>query len=238
MSIIPNIFLVFAALLLPVAACVFVSVRLRTAKPVLLGAACFFIFQVCTRLPLIQLVLPRLAGFTAFAALYPVSYMALISLSAGIFEEFGRYIVMRLFLRKDTACGIAPGIAFGVGHGACEAILLVGINALAMLLMNGALSPAATAADYIMAGVERILAMAAHIGFSVIVWCGVRRRAVWPVFAAVLLHGLFDFCAVYAAQAGLSVYAVEGIVAAFAALILLLAYFINKQLCIKEADTE
>jgi len=61
--------------------------------------------------------------------------LAVLSLSAGLFEEFSRYGVMRWgasHVREPREATM-----FGAGHGGVEAILLVGIGSLSNLLGLG-----------------------------------------------------------------------------------------------------
>ena len=60
------------------------------------------------------------------------------SFTAGLFEETGRLVVMLLLLKAFHR--LADGLAFGLGHGGLEAMLLVGLtyvsNLVLAVLMN------------------------------------------------------------------------------------------------------
>ena len=45
-------------------------------------------------------------------------------LMAGVFEETGRYVSFKWFLKKETR--IQDGLSYGIGHGGIEAMLIVG----------------------------------------------------------------------------------------------------------------
>ena len=195
MTLTACLFALFCSLLLPLGAGAYLALRTKRAAPVLLGAACFTVFQLLTRIPLLQFVLPKWAGYVLFESAQPVWYLLLLSLSAGVFEECGRYLVMRLFLKTG---GPVDAVSFGVGHGGIEAVALVGVSLAYLLFTGGYL--AQTAESLFLAGAERLFAMTAHVGFSVLVWCGVRGKRLRLLPAAVVLHGALDFLAVTLAR--------------------------------------
>ena len=180
------------------------------AKPYLLGAATMLVFQFITRIPLLQL-LAGTTGFIVFSATNPVLYLALLALTAGLFEEAGRHIMMSLFLKNRTAW--ADGVLFGLGHGFLEALLLVGVNyAVAMLLMPMPLLTASPAL-LLLAGLERLLTLVWHTGFSLLVLHGVKTKKRWPLPAAIAAHALLDFTMVPLLAGSLPYWASYGIFA-------------------------
>lgn len=178
------------ALILPLATGVVAARRLGTRRPVLLGAATFIAFQMLTRIPLLQLFLPHFIEYTLFQFTQPLLYLLFLSLTAGLFEEIGRYLVMRRWL-KDAP--VSHAIAFGIGHGGIEAILLVGINLLAIAL-TGAVPIAGNDLMFLSAGAERVIAMIFHICLSVMVWRSLKQGKGWLILA-ILLHTLFNLLA-------------------------------------------
>lgn len=217
-------FALFAALAVPLAAGSILAIRKKAGKAVLLGAACFLTFQVLTRLPLLQVVLPQSAGFVLFQSTHPLLYLSLLALSAGVFEECGRYLTMRLFLRNSR---LTDGVAFGVGHGGLEAVLLVGVNLI--LLPWGVGGGALSSQQLFLAGLERLLAMTAHVCWSVMVWRSLRERRVLLLPAAVLLHGLYDFLPVFLLQNGAGALAAEGALALLTGALLLCSLLANRR---------
>ncbi len=218
------ILLLIVTLVLPVVVGVFAAVRLRQSKAVFLGAVCFFLMQGCIRIPLLQYVLPMFAQYTAFQIAYPILYLFLLALSAGVFEECGRY----LFLKILKARTLTEGISFGIGHGGIEAVLLVGINAAALAFYPQLLYGTASG-DYFLSAVERLAAMTAHIGFSVLVLSSQAKRRSWLLAVAVCLHTALDFLALYLTRkAGWSAWLTEAFVAVFAVITIVLALIIWK----------
>ncbi|GAB6876573.1 YhfC family glutamic-type intramembrane protease [Thermaerobacter litoralis] len=212
----------------------------------LTGAATFLIFQGLLRLPWLpafnQWATDRWG--TAAAAL-------LASLSAGLWEETGRYVAYRLVVRRPR---LAEATAMGLGHGGFEAVMVglslvvTGVTLLALPPAGaasggsgvwgipGALPAEAEAAlrqaqQAILAGgigtpvlalVERIGALGLHIGLSVLVAAAwVRGRAVLWL-AAVGIHFAANAAAVTLAQMGQAV-AAEAVALILAALTLLVA---------------
>ena len=143
---------------------------------------------------------------------------------AGVFEECGRYIVLKYIMKKNRTPENA--ILYGIGHGGIEilAVLLPSMilylviavlfsagnieNALSTLNITEETATAAlpsvqasAAFDYVMMAmniIERLFAVLSHIGLSVIVYYGVSNanRACLP--AAIILHMLMDtFPALY-----------------------------------------
>ena len=156
-------------------------------------------------------------GNTAAFVLYGITM-------AGVFEECGRHIILKYIMKKDRTRENA--VLYGIGHGGIEilAVLLptmITYLAVAVLFSSGntesALSAlkiteqtaaaalpsvqAAAAFDYGMMAmnvIERLLAMFAHIGLTVIVFYGVVNAKKLCLPAAILLHMLMDtFPALY-----------------------------------------
>ena len=188
------IFAIMCAVVLPIAATVVLCVRKKNLwLPILMGTLTFVVFQVLIRIPIIQALLPQTAWYIALTNTQPILYALFLGSTAALFEEGGRFLVMSLFLKKQN--NTLDGIAFGVGHGGIEAILLAGINAVILLI----LPTEQTVPNLIFAsGVERLSAMAFQIAFSVMVMkCVHEKKYVWLILAFAI-HTLVDFVAVLA----------------------------------------
>ena len=143
---------------------------------------------------------------------------------AGVFEECGRYIVLKYIMKKNRTPENA--VMYGIGHGGIEifAVLLPAMilylviavlfssgnmeNALSTLNITEETAAAALPSvqatatfDYAMMAmnvIERLFAMLVHIGLTVIVYYGVcnAKKVCLPV--AIILHMLMDtFPALY-----------------------------------------
>ncbi|MBA3533912.1 MAG: YhfC family intramembrane metalloprotease [Ardenticatenales bacterium] len=150
------------------------------------------------------------------------SNLLVLSITAGLFEESARYLVMSRFAKKVR--NWREGVMFGAGHGGIEAMLIVGlgvINAIVFLSMGEAAieQVRATAPEQVDLAVkqlaelrdmawwlpvialyERVLAITFHIAASLLVMRAVRRGSfsgtAWPM----LYHSLFNAIAVYLSQ--------------------------------------
>ena len=209
MALTVNIVICFA---LPIGCLIYlIAAKKHAVIPVLVGAAVFTVFQLILRVPLLS-ALSGMDWYTAMAK-SPWLYGVFLGLTAGIFEEVGRYIGYRTLLKKYGRW--IDGFAFGVGHGGMEAVVLVGLTnisnlALAFAINNGSFDKLATMlpADtgqqivsqltgatpfyILLGGVERIFAFAIQIALSILVLYAVVQRKPLYLLLAVLAHMLVD----------------------------------------------
>ena len=189
----------------------FVKKKIRIA-PVLVGAGVFFVFQLIIRIPALSIAEQLSPAFKQFVQ-GPLWGGLFLGLTAGIFEEFGRYIGYKVGLKRHTAW--SDGFAFGIGHGGIEAIALAGLASInnilyALVINSGKWStianalPAETADTlframtetaphlFLVGGIERLFAMTIQIALSILVLYAIRRRKFTYVLLAVLLHLIVD----------------------------------------------
>ena len=143
---------------------------------------------------------------------------------AGIFEECGRYIVLKYVMKKNRTRENA--VLYGIGHGGIEILAVIlpamlSYLAIAVIFSGGTVEDAmnslkitkdtaAAALPSVQAAaafgysamamnvIERILAMFLHIGLTVIVFYGVTESGKSCLPLAILLHMLADtFPALY-----------------------------------------
>ena len=169
-----------------VVALIYIKKTSASWKAFLLGAIVFTVSQLLTRIPLLGL-LQGTAWFQIFTMTNTVVYIFLLALSAGIFEELGRYFGIKLSLKKDMLTW-QNGFAFGLGHGGIEAFLLAGLPLVNIIIntISGQNSTAVMSppADFLLGGVERIIAVALHIGLTMLVLYAVRhKKTVYLIFA-------------------------------------------------------
>ena len=153
-----------------------------------------------------------------------IAYVLYGIIMAGVFEECGRYIVLKYIMKKNRTTENA--VMYGIGHGGIEilAVLLPALitylavavlfsagdmeNALSTLditeeTVSVALPSIQTAAafDYGMMAmnvIERLFAMLLHIGLTVVVYYGVVTDKTICLPVAIILHMLMDtFPALY-----------------------------------------
>ena len=181
------------------------------------GAIVFFVFQLATRVPAVQLIQSAIAEQLKASPALMWTWLVLLALTAGLFEEVGRYIGYRVFMRREDKTW-SKAIMYGLGHGGLESIVLVGGLTLLGLInlwsvASGGLSQLpedqrALAAQQLqvlnsqpgwaalLSAWERLWTVPIQVAFSVIVLQVFRRgKLIWLLWA-VLGHAFVDLVAV------------------------------------------
>ena len=255
-----NAFLGFAV---PVCLSVYL-VRKHHARfsTILIGAGTFFVFALVLESIMHQLVLkgPHGASILDNALLYALYG----GLAAGVFEETGRFLSMKFLMKKEPAKPL-PGIAYGIGHGGAEMLIIFGMTMISNLVMSvlinsgqadalfakapeEAAGQLQTQLDQLQAlgtgtlliGLwERISALVLHLGLSMLVWVAVRKSGkwLWLFPAAIVLHALVDAGAVLL-QKSAGMVLLELIVSAEAVAVAAIGYMVAKKSGLMAAQTE
>jgi len=230
LSILAMLFSLFLSLVLPVIIVVYLYKRWDISlRAVLIGVLTFFISQIVLRIPLLN-YLANLSWFQNFSGNI-IIYSLFLALTAGLFEETGRYLGFRYLLSDQLKW--KNGIAFGLGHGGIEAIIFVGLtninNLIYSFMINsgkfnsviGNKLPEATAAlvkkqlittsaaIFAAGGIERVFAITIQIAFSLIVLYAVVKRKKIFVIYAILLHFIIDTPAAIVQFTDLSIWIAE-----------------------------
>ena len=223
-------------------------------KTIIIGALVFIVFALGLESVLHQLVLkgphgPAILANTWYYALYG-------GLAAGIFEETGRFLAMK-FLLKSEPTQARTAVAYGIGHGGAEMILIFGLTMISNIVVAAMINSgqadtllasapaeaqqqmqaqfsqleAAGAGSYLLGLWERASALILQVGLSIIVWTAVRRggKWLWLFPAAILLHFLVDACTVVLAKS-VSMLAVETIVFCLALAVGAIGWMLAKKL--------
>ena len=217
--------------------------------PMLIGASLFFVSVMILEALLHSVVLaPDENGAIALLQ-YPALYVIYAVLAAGIFEESARFLAFKVL--KGRYSGLGTGLAYGIGHGGIEAVLLVGVNMLVyigisniansgnMEVLNSVpdmdqmLAVLSGTPDYmfLVGGFERVLAISAHIALSVIMWLSVNKDGKkWLYPAAIVLHAVLNIPAALM-QCGVieNVFLVEALTLVGAGLIVAFAVLMVKK---------
>ena len=217
-------------------------------RTILIGAATFVVFALVLESLVHKVVLSGTLGATIQGnALLFALYGGLM---AGLFEETGRFLSMKYLLKKEPTA-VKPAIAYGIGHGGIEMILLFGFTmvsylAMAFMVKAGQMetllsqTPAeaqeqvratisqlsdSSVGDWLMGLWERISALILHLSLSVLVWVAARKggKWLWLFPAAILLHALVDGVAVILSKSA-SMLATEAILFAMAIAVAALAF--------------
>jgi uncharacterized membrane protein YhfC len=200
-------------------------------RNILIGAGVFLVFSQVFEKALHVYLLKLNPATAAWLNGTPIAYALYGCLAAGLFEEAGRYLGMRFLVRDTGDAGSA--VAYGIGHGGIEAILIGSLGAvqtftLANLLNSGrfdaTLGPSVppdvlmhmrvslehlTMASVVMSCLERPVALLIQIGLSLVVWRGVMQRRLGWLALAIVLHAAVDFPAALTQTGLASAIAVE-----------------------------
>lgn len=215
-ALVVNILICFG---IPIAACIyFYHKRLHCGHSVFMGMVVFLIAQLFLRLPIVDFIM-------AWPPMHDVLqntwvYALFLGVTAGVFEEGGRYLGYLASMRENRR--FVDAVAYAIGWGGLEAMLMVGVSSVNNLLIAlfadesvplfaslEEMSPVAI----LLSGVERILYLVVQIGFSVLVLLAIRkgRAGLLWLAGAIALHLLVDApLPILMDILGLSAYAVEG----------------------------
>ena len=221
--------------------------------PFFVGCAVFILFALILEALVHNVVLKglpvgeRIMGSTLLYALYG-------GFMAGLFEETGRFVAFKTVLKKRQD-NDRNALMYGAGHGGVEAILMLGLgyasNLVVAAMINMGLADKLTAglsgdmlsqvqgifdtltttpaSTYLLAIVERCVAIATHISLSVLVWFAAKKPGkLWLYPLAILLHAALDGVTVILA-ARLSIPAVEGCLVLTLVPIVLIAWIVWKR---------
>lgn len=144
-------------------------------------------------------------------------YAVYAGLAAGVFEETGRFVAMKFWMKKRLSK--ENSIMYGVGHGGVEAVLIVGMTCIsnlitAIMINSGSIEQAYSTIEdgagkelaiqglsvlwttpgyqFFLAGVERISAIVLHICLSYLVYRAVKYGMKKYYFIAIGIHFLID----------------------------------------------
>lgn len=200
------------------------------------GALVFFVSQVVLRLPW-QIPLGR---WIQEHREWLIPFLLFSSLTAGLFEETGRWAGYKYLLRSERSRRV--GVMFGLGHGALESILLAGLPLAGLLVtwvmaarglisagpvLDGLRQQTATLDFWRiqLAALERASAMAVHVGLALIVlqiW--IRGGIRWLVLAILLHFAINSIAAILVLELRLSHWIGELVLVGMAAAVLTLGW--------------
>lgn len=202
-------------LILPIAAAFFLFYkRMIFPKPFFIGALAFGVSQLVLRMPIMNILAAVTDWYVPFVSTV-IGAVIVGGLSAGLFEESARLICAKTILKDRTS--FSAMLSFGLGHGLCEVVLLLGTSSINTLLMAvsykrgsydqmlaaGAISEEAltqitaalstlTVPNMFISILERISAIGFHVFASALVFKAVNDKNIIWYFAAVLAHTLFN----------------------------------------------
>lgn len=213
---------------IPIGYLIYLIMKKRSGlKPFFIGILVFLISQVFLRIPIIQHVLPKIEWYNIMTAFYPIIYCVFLGVTAGLFEEIGRFLGFKLALKEKRSW--FDGFSFGIGHGGIEAMIISGVSSIQNLLILISLHKgsydaskfgiseekiremfkAVTGMDVLLGGIERIFAIIIHVGLTLLILYGINEKKKIYLWLAILIHGSIDAIVGILSTLGFNVYVVE-----------------------------
>lgn len=200
---------------LPIFLLFFVKIRLKTKMSAAGIGALMFVLSALILEQILHGVMLNAAGDVLEENIW--LYAIYGGLAAGVFEETGRFVAMKSWMKKNLSR--ESSIMYGVGHGGAEAIIIVGVgcitNLITVLMINsGQIESAYSAIEdgpgkelalqslsvfwttpayqFFLVGVERAIAIGLQICLSYLVYRAVKQGEKKYFAAAVGVHFLVD----------------------------------------------
>lgn len=225
------IYLIFSLMIL-IGFILFIRLKLKTKlKPFLVGGLTWLAFSVMLEGSLNAIIISAVPSIRANAVVFAVFG----GLMAGVFEELGRYLAFKVFMKRDID-NDKNALAYAAGHGGFEAVYLLLTSALSFIVMAAMINGGAgeqlgdqlaaakesigalTVPMALLAVFERISAIIAHFGLTVFVWFAFKEGRISLLFAAIGIHAAFDAASILLVNV-LPIWAVELAIFAIAAAI-------------------
>lgn len=231
------IFLVGAmafCILLPIISVIYFKKKEHfSIKTVVFGSLGFFVFAM-----VLERLLHSVVISTKIIKLNTISFAIYGALAAGIFEEVGRFVMFKLFLKNNREW--KDGLGYGLGHAGIETLLVGALSYLNVIVMSFAINSGkindllknqdtatietvknslvnATLLTTSMGILERVFAFVIQISLTFLVLYAIRERKNIYLLLAILFHALIDFApALYQMKFITNLYVIEGIVFIFA----------------------
>lgn len=231
------IFTIIISIGLPIYLLLFCLKKSKAKLPsFFVGGITFILFALVLKSIVIQ-ILYKGAGVD-FNSFSPMLYAACGGIFAAVFEESGRYLAMKLVMKKKNLLDLHNSFLYGVGHGGFESIIIVGMtcisNVIVSIMINNGNGPSMIASLpvenqaayfeglsqlwttpaglFYVAGLERILAIVLQICFSIIIFQAVKHHKVIYFIVALVAHFLIDFVCGWIGQGNLSAIIISQIV--------------------------
>lgn len=264
LSIVLIIMNMVLGILIPVLLLVVLKKKYQASlKSFFVGCGVMFLFAFVLEQIVHMIVLGSGLGTSIQAS--PIAYALYGALMAGLFEETGRFLAMRYLLHKEQG-NPYNALMYGAGHGGFEMVMILSIgminNLVYSLMINMGQTQALLAPldentratlqagfdtliqtpswQFLLSPIERLAAITAQMGLSVIVWFAAtgRKSQISLYILAIALHALLDGVAAWTAKVGVPLLAVEAIVWVLAIAIVWLARAIWKKHIVADVKTD
>ena len=126
----------------------------------------------------------------------PILFGLFGGLMAGLFEESGRFVAFKTFLKKTRDDNLTA-LYYGAGHAGFEVFYIVVTTIITIVMADKLPAQAQVQTQnplmYLVMPVERIPAIAVHVSLSVLVWFAVKNKGQFYLYPlAIVIHALFD----------------------------------------------
>ena len=257
---VPTLSLVFMAITfliglgVPIFLCIWYRVKKKAdLLPFFIGCAVMLIFALVLESIVHQIVLNGPAGPTITGNIW--LYALYGGLMAGLFEETGRLVAFLTILRKKRN-NDANALMYGAGHGGLEMFAIGSMtmvnNIIYSVMINTGMSHVLTdsvtgetkaqveqvieqlistpSINFLLGGVERLLAIMLQIALSVLVWFAANNKKKWYLYpVAILIHFLVDGVTVVVSSLVGNALFTEGIVLVMSVCVALFSYKVYKK---------
>lgn len=199
--------------LIPIAAFIILNKKAKCKQTCLLFGAGTFIVCALILESIVNFAVSRFLGETLRENIWV--YALYGGLAAGLFEETGRYISMKLFMKKDLTKQNA--FMYGIGYGGAEAVVVgtmtyVSNIAVSVMINSGQFEPILAQLDeaakaqveqysalwnlpayeFLLAGLERASAFVLQLCFTYIIYCAVKNKKPAFYVLSVFMHFAVD----------------------------------------------
>lgn len=222
-------------ILIPIVLLIYFKKKYRAGvKSFLVGLAVMLLFAMVLEQLVHSVILGSPIGMAIQGNIW--LYALYGALMAGLFEETGRFLAMRYVLKKEHG-NAHNALMYGAGHGGLEMFVILSLGMINNLIYSVMISLGQTQTlldpldeasrnilqtafdvlirtpswQFVLSPVERLAAITAQIGLSVIVWyaAAAKKSKAGLFVLAILLHAVLDGVAVLTAKSGMSLIVVE-----------------------------
>lgn len=200
--------------LIPIAAFIILNKKAKCKQTCLLVGVGTFIVCALIIESIVNFAVSRLLGETLRGNIW--AYALYGGLAAGLFEETGRYISMKLFMKKDLTKQNA--FMYGIGYGGAEAVIVgtmtyISNIAVSVMINSGQFEPMLaeldeatkaqvidqysalwnlSAYEFLLAGLERASAFVLQLCFTYVIYRAVKNKKPAFYVLSVFMHFAVD----------------------------------------------
>ena len=217
----------------------------------ILGSVSYAVSEIFFReFILVDLIIPKFSDSLWYYCVFEngvknstLYFSAFSGVTIAVFQELFRFGVFFIVLKllKDKSKSIVPASVYGFGCGWMEAVSILGIMAFSYLIGDAGKSGLDDiwATRALLAGIERIVYLFYHVGYSMLIVYGFKhRKKIIMLLVALVLHAGLTTIDVYLGKIGLEYTTLIFINAAMAAAVCGLAILLWKYTVKSDANVD